>query len=182
MASVDEFCQFEREIHNIENSPFRTKFDNISERLKGNSCIGCISDADPQPLLIKSKFGMYAICIVGYVANIEELTNEYLRETSGIFQARSGNKVNSTELVASLMERKDNILDGIKYAQEVVKGSLSIVLLSEDGSIYAARDYFGRLPVNIGKNKNGYCVSFESFAFEKLGYVKYKELKSGEIV
>ncbi len=182
MAVVDEFGAFEREIHNIENSPFRTKFDNICERLKGNACIGCISDADPQPLLIKSKFGLYAICIVGYISNVIELTNEYLKETSGIFQARSGNKVNSTELVAALMERKDNLLDGIKYAQSVVKGSLSIVILLEDGSIYTARDYFGRLPVNVGKNKNGYCVSFESFAFEKLGYSKHKELKSGEIV
>ncbi len=182
MAVVDEFGRFEREIHNIENSPFRTKFDNIVERLKGNACIGCISDSDPQPLLIKSKFGLYAICIVGYVSNVEELTNEYLKETSGVFQARSGNKVNSTELVASLMERKDTILEGIKYVQEIVKGSLSIILLLEDGCIYACRDYFGRLPVNIGKNRNGYCVSFESFAFEKLGYSKVKELKSGEIV
>lgn len=182
MAAVDENGDFEREIHNIENSPFRTKFDNIAERLKGNACIGCISDVDPQPLLIRSKFGLYAIVTVGCIANDEKLIKTYLQENTGVFQAMSKNKVNGTELLAALIEKKDNIVDGLTYAQEVIEGSMSIILLFQDGRIFTARDKDGRLPVSIGKNSNGYCVSFESFAYEKLGYVKCKELKSGEIV
>lgn len=181
MASVSE-GEFTREIHNIENSPFRTKFDNITARLKGNACIGCISDADPQPLLIRSKFGMYAISIVGYVSNSEALTKEYLENNMGVFQGMSGNRVNSTELIAALIEEKKDVVSGLEYAQEKIEGSASILLLFENGNIVVARDKDGRLPVSIGKNANGYCVSFESFAFEKLGYSRVKELKSGEIV
>ena len=182
MAAVNERGEFEREIHNIENSPFRTKFDNITERLSGNACIGCISDVDPQPLLIKSRFGVYAITMVGHIANSEKLVNEYLTETSGVLQSMSGNKINGCELIASLIEKKANIVEGIKYAQNLVEGSASLLLLLENGHLIAARDKEGRLPIVIGKDENGYCVSFESFAYEKLGYTGCKELKSGEIV
>lgn len=181
MASVNN-GEFTREIHNIENSPFRTKFDNITERLKGNACIGCISDVDPQPLLIRSKFGMYAISMVGYVSNSEALTKEYLENNMGVFQGMSGNKINSTELIAALIEEKTDIVSGIEYAQEKIEGSASILLLFENGNIIVARDKDGRIPVSVGKNSTGYAVSFESFAFEKLGYTRVKELKSGEIV
>lgn len=181
MASVNN-GEFTREIHNIENSPFRTKFDNITERLKGNACIGCISDVDPQPLLIRSKFGMYAISMVGYVSNSEALTKEYLENNMGVFQGMSGNKINSTELIAALIEEKPDIVSGIEYAQEKIEGSASILLLFENGNIIVARDKDGRIPVSVGKNSTGYAVSFESFAFEKLGYTRVKELKSGEIV
>lgn len=181
MASVNN-GEFTREIHNIENSPFRTKFDNITERLKGNACIGCISDVDPQPLLIRSKFGMYAISMVGYVSNSEALTKEYLENNMGVFQGMSGNKINSTELIAALIEEKPDIVSGIEYAQEKIEGSASILLLFENGNIIVARDKDGRIPVSVGKNSTGYAVSFESFAFEKLGYSRVKELKSGEIV
>ena len=181
MASLNLEEGFQREIHNIENSPFRTKFDNITNRLSGNSCIGCISDQDPQPLLIKSKFGLYAIAMVGSINNNEELVETYLKNGYGVFQAMSGNKVNSSELVAAIIEEKDSILEGIKFAQSIIKGSLSLLLLFEDERMIVARDRYGRLPIKIGKNKDGYCVSFESFAYEKLGYNDFKELKSGEI-
>lgn len=182
MAAVDENGCFEREIHNIENSPFRTKFDNITARLSGNACIGCISDVDPQPLLIKSKFGVYAISMVGYIANNDKLVDEYLSGAHGIFQSMSGNKINSTEIIAALIEEKDTLQDGIKHAQALIEGSASILILKANGNIIAARDKEGRLPISIGKSKKGFCVSFESFAYEKLDFDKYKELKSGEIV
>ena len=182
MASVTEFGEFEREIHNIENSPFRTKFDNITARLHGNACVGCISDVDPQPLIIRSKFGTYAITMVGYVSNSEKLIKQYLSENRGVFQGMSGNKVNSTELIAALIEEKDTLVEGIKNAQKQIVGSASIMLLMENGSIFVARDKDGRIPVSIGKNATGHSVSFESFAFEKLGFAKVKDLKSGEIV
>ncbi len=182
MASVNKEDGFQREIHNIENSPFRTKFDNITARLKGKACIGCISDQDPQPLLIKSKFGMYAIAFVGTVNNNEELVKNYLNTGYGVFQFMSGNKVNSSELISAIIEEKDDIVEGIKYAQSLIEGSASILMLFENGHLIVARDKKGRLPITVGKNDDGYCVSFESFAYEKLGYVSYKELKSGEIL
>lgn len=181
MAAVNNEDGFQREIHNVENSPFRTKFDNISSRLKGNACIGCISDSEPQPLLIKSKFGIYAICSVGFIANSNELVDSILKNSTGIFQSMSGNKVNSNEVVAALIESKDTLCEGIKFAQNSIVGSLSLLLLLENGDLIVARDKFGRLPINIGKDKNGFSVSFETFAYEKLGYSKFKELKSGEI-
>ncbi len=181
MASVNAVDGFQREIHNIENSPFRTKFDNITSRLKGNACIGCVSDLDPQPLLIKSKFGLYAMAMVGYVANNEKLVEEYLSQGFGIFQTVSGNRVNSIELIAALIEEKGDLTEGIKYAQGLIEGSASLLLLLEDGSLVVARDKVGRLPICVGKNSNGFCVSFESFAHQKLGYANYKELNSGEI-
>lgn len=182
MAAVNCEDGFQREIHNIENSPFRTKFDNIASRLHGNACIGCISDADPQPLLIKSKFGTYAIAMVGVINNNKEIVDDYLSKNFGVFQAMSGNRVNSVEIIAALIEEKDTLHEGIKFAGEVIDGSASLLILKENGNIIAARDKSGRIPVRIGKTDLGHSVSFESFAFEKLGYVACKELKAGEIV
>lgn len=181
MATVDENGEFEREIHNIENSPFRTKFDNIAARLKGNGCIGCISDADTQPLLIRSKFGVYAISMVGVINNHEEIVSDYLNNQSGIFQCMSKNRINSTEIIAALIEEKDTFAQGIEYACKVVDGSVSLLILKENGNLVVCRDRFGRIPVVIGQNEDGFCASFESFAFEKLDFHYYKELKAGEI-
>lgn len=182
MACVDKALGFQREIHNIENSPFRTKFDNISARFKGNACIGCISDADTQPLIIRSKFGVYAICMVGVINNHEQIVKEYLSGRMGIFQCVSGNRINFTEIIAALIDEKDTIVEGIKFALEKIDGSTSILILAQDGSIIAVRDRMGRMPVSIGKRADGYAVSFESFAFEKLDFESCRELKSGEIV
>lgn len=181
MATVDENGEFEREIHNIENSPFRTKFDNIAARLKGNGCIGCISDADTQPLLIRSKFGVYAISMVGVINNHEEIVSDYLKNQSGIFQCMSKNRINSTEIIAALIEEKDTFAQGIEYACKVVDGSVSLLILKENGNLVVCRDRFGRIPVVIGQNEDGFCASFESFAYEKLDFQPYKELKAGEI-
>lgn len=181
MAAVNPTDGFRKEIHNIENSPFRTKFDNISGRIKGNSCIGCISDCDPQPLIIKSRFGIYAITMVGYIANADELAEECLKNGYGVFQPMSGNRINSTELITLLIERKDTLVEGIKYAQKRIRGSANLLLMFEDGKLVTARDREGRLPVRIGKSKDAFCVSFESFAYEKIGFVNYMELKSGEV-
>ncbi len=182
MAAYDKDIGLQRDIHNIENSPFRTKFDKIFDDMKGNSAIGCISDTDPQPLLIKSTIGTYAISFVGCINNSEELIDKYLLTNGGHFGVMTGGKVNSVELVASLINHKSNFCEGIKFAQEVIDGSMTVLILKDDGTIIASRDNFGRLPVIIGKSSSGYCVSFESFAFEKLGYKKERELGPGEIV
>ena len=181
MAAYDEKIGLQREIHNIENSPFRTKFEGITEEMKGKSCIGCISDNDPQPLLMRSKLGVYAICNVGTVNNADELVEKYLCD-GGHFTAMTGGKINSTELVAALISTKPSFVEGIKFVQEVVDGSMSILVLLEGGTIIAARDKMGRIPVIIGKDDDGYCVTFESFAYDKLGYAFEKELGPGEIV
>ena len=182
MAAFDPEIGLQREIHNIENSPFRTKFDKVFDEMRGSSAIGCISDSDPQPLLIRSNIGTYAICIVGRINNADELIDKYLLGNGGHFSVMTGGKVNSVELVASLINHKDDFAEGIKFAQGVIDGSMSILILKDDGSIIAARDKLGRIPVIVGKSRGGYCVSFESFAFEKLGYVTEKELGPGEIV
>ncbi len=182
MAAYDPQIGLQRDIHNIENSPFRTKFERVFEEMKGPAAIGCISDSDPQPLLIRSRLGAYAICIVGLITNADALIEQYLTFTNGHFNAMTGGKLNSTELVAALISRKDNFVEGIRFAQEVVEGSVSILILRDTGSIIAARDRLGRIPVQIGKNDGGYCVSFESFAYQKLGYESEKELGPGEIV
>lgn len=181
MAAYDKDLGLQREIHNIENAPFRTKFERAVDTLKGNSAIGCISDTDPQPLLMYSKLGKYAICTVGIINNAEELMAKIV-SGGGYFDAMTGGKVNSNELIAALINQKDSFEEGIRYAQEQVKGTASILLLREGGNLIAARDYMGRLPVLVGKGSDGYCVSFESFAFQKLGYVLEKELGAGEIV
>ncbi len=182
MASYDEKIGLQRDIHNIENSPFRTKFENVFDEMKGNSAIGCISDTDPQPLLVRSNLGVYAICIIGIINNSDELIDKYLNVNSGHFGAMTGGRVNSTELVAALINQKDNFVDGIKFAQESIDGTASILILCDNGKIIAARDRLGRIPVLIGKNENGHCVSFESFAYKKLGYDDEKELGPGEVV
>ena len=182
MAAYDVEIGLQRDIHNIENSPFRTKFENVFDEMKGNSAIGCISDTHPQPLLMRSRVGTYALSIIGLINNSEELIEKYLLKNGGHFAVMTGGKVNSVELVAALMSLKDNFTDAIKFVQEIIDGSLSILILKNDGNLIAARDRLGRIPVIIGKNEDGYSVSFEFFAFEKLGYEKEKELGPGEIV
>ncbi len=182
MAAFDKEIGLQRDIHNIQNSPFRTKFEKIFDEMYGNSAIGCISDYDPQPLLIRSKIGSYAICFIGAINNSEKLIEECLSANGNHFDAMTGGKVNSIELVAALINQKDNFVDGIKYAQSVIDGSASILILTNSGSLIAARDRFGRLPIQIGKNESGFCVAFESFSYQKLGYEDYKELGPGEIV
>ena len=182
MAVYDKKIGLQRTIHNIENSPFRTKFEHVLEEMCGTAAIGSISDSDPQPLLIRSRHGTYAICTVGIVNNYDELINKYLLSSGGHFDAMTGGAVNSTELVASLINQKDNITDGIIFAQSEIEGTANILILKDDGGIIAARDRMGRIPVILAKNDSGYSVTFESFAAEKLGYEITKELGPGEIV
>lgn len=182
MAAYDPEIGLQRDIHNIENSPFRTKFSGVFDEMKGTAAIGCISDTHPQPLLIRSRIGTYAICIIGHINNSDELIEKYELMNGGHFGVMTGGRVNSIELVASLINKKDSFAEGIKFAQDVIDGTAAILLLNNDGTIIAARDKMGRLPVIIGRNDDGYSVSFESFAFEKLEYEKVKELGPGEIV
>ncbi|MBQ7160672.1 MAG: amidophosphoribosyltransferase [Clostridia bacterium] len=182
LAAYDPEIGLQRKIHNIENAPFRTKFERIFSEMSGIAAIGCISDTDPQPLLLRSHHGPYAICSVGIINNSDELINSYLSNSGCHFDAMTGGKVNSTELVAALIDRKEDIIDGIKFAQQSIEGTASILILTNDGSIIAARDRMGRLPVQIGKNENGRAVSFESFAYQKLGFEDEYELGPGEIV
>ena len=172
---------FQRQIHNIENTPFRTKFERDLKEFHGCSGIGCISDTDPQPLLVRSHLGLYAITTVGIINNAEELVEKYFSDHGHQFMAMSSGKVNSTELTAALINQKDSLTEGIRHAQEVIDGSATILILTPD-CIVAARDKLGRLPVLIGKNNDGCCVSFESFAYHKLGYSDAYELGPGEIV
>ena len=182
MAAYDDVLGLQRKIHKIENSPFRTKFENISNQMKGNAAIGCISDSDAQPLLVRSKLGLYAICIIGLINNKEKLVEDYLFSNGGHFGAMTNEGINSTELVAAMINQKDTFADGIAYAQSLIEGSASILILTNRGTIIASRDRLGRIPVLIGSNDDGYCVSFEDFAYKKLGYADYKELGPGEVV
>jgi len=182
MAAYHPDIGLQRDIHNIENSPFRTKFEHIFEDMKGNSAIGCISDTDPQPLLIRSKIGTYAICIVGAVTNSQELIDRYLTDSGGHFNAQTSGIINATELVAALISQKSDFTEGIRFAQQEIQGSASILILKDNGVILAARDRLGRTPVMLGKSESGYCVTFESFASQKLGYEDEYELGPGEIV
>jgi len=172
---------FDRAIHNISNSPFRTKFERDVEELDGNIGIGCISDYEPQPLLVNSHLGNYAITTIGRINNLEELVQDCYKSGHTQFMAMSGSQVNPTELVAALVNRKSSFVEGIRFAQEKVDGSMTILILTPEG-IYAGRDLLGRTPVIIGKKKNAFCASFESFAYLNLGYEDYKELGPGEIV
>ena len=173
---------FQREIHNIENTPFRTKFEDDLYEFEGCvSGIGCISDNDPQPLLVRSHLGTYAITTIGAINNAEELLQAEF-DKGHQFMSRSTGNVNETELVASLINQRSDLISGIKYAQEAIEGSVTLLILTEDDAIIAARDKLGRLPVLIGKDEEGYAVSFESFAYQKLGYEKDYELGPGEIV
>ena len=182
LAVYDKELGLQREIHNISNSPFRTKFERVFEEMRGTSAIGSISDSDPQPLLIRSKLGTYAIAIIGLINNVDALLNEYFSQTTGHFNAMTGGQINSTELVAALINQKDSFAEGIKFANDVVKGTVSILILKDGGNLIAARDRVGRLPILIGKDADGYAVTFESFAYQKLGYEDEKELGPGEIV
>ena len=182
MASYSEEKGFDRYIHNIENTPFRTKFEDEVAEMKGNICIGCISDTDPQPILIRSHHGAYAISTIGIINNIKELADEIIGTSTGHFGAMGGGRINTSELVSALIDQKSSFVEGIKYAQEKIDGSITILIMTDKSELIAARDRYGRLPVIVGKKEDkSYCVSFESFAFEKLGYVQNHELGCGEI-
>lgn len=182
LAVYDREIGLQREIHNIQNSPFRTKFEHVFEEMKGTAAIGCISDTDPQPLLIRSNLGVYAITTIGIINNAQELIDQYLSFSGGHFDAMTGGKVNNTELTAALINQKSNFAEGIQFAQKSIEGTASILILTSEGHIIAARDRLGRLPVLIGKSEDGYAVSFESYAYQKLGYADERELGPGEIV
>ena len=181
MVMYDSKDGFQRQIHNIENSPFRSKFENDLADFHGQSGIGCISDMDPQPLLVRSHLGLYAITMVGIISNADKLIETYFSQRGHQFMAMSSGAVNATELVAGLINQKDSLVEGIRHAQDVIEGSATILILTGDG-IIAARDKLGRLPVLVGKNEDGCCVSFESFAYHKLGYDDEHELGPREIV
>ncbi|MBO4376772.1 MAG: amidophosphoribosyltransferase [Lachnospiraceae bacterium] len=181
MAVFNKKTGYERAIHNIENSPFRTKFDGDVSKMEGEYGIGVISDYEPQPLIIRSHHGTYAIATVGKINNIDELVTEFFKKGNSHFLELSGGDINPTELTAALINTKDNLVEGIQYAQEVIEGSMTMVLLTDKG-IYAARDRMGRTPVAVGKKDDAYCVAFESFAYLNLGYSDVKELGPGEIV
>ena len=182
MALYDPERGFQREIHNIENSPFRTKFENAIGSMHGIAGIGTISDTDPQPLIIRSNLGTYAIVFVGRINNQAELVKQYLAFSGGHFEEMSGGRINSAEILACMIDQKSDFVSGIKFALTAIEGSASILILKEDGTLIAARDKFGRTPMLIGKDECGHSVSFESFAYEKLGYETVYELGSGEIV
>ena len=182
MAAYADDVGLQREIHNIQNSPFRTKFDKVFDEMHGKSAIGCISDYDPQPLLIRSTLGTYAICMIGIINNAQMIIDQYLSFTHGHFQAMTGGSINATEILASLINQKGDFAEGIKFAQSVVEGTANILILKDDGSVIAARDKVGRLPVIIGKGEDGYCITMESFAAQKLDYDIERELGPAEIV
>ena len=181
MAAYDPDKGFQRAIHSIENSPFRTKFESDASDMRGGLCIGCISDTHPQPIIVHSKLGKYAIANIGVITNAEELFNGLLQMDYASFETLSSGTINSNALISVLIAHMDNFVDGIRYAQRKIEGTMSLALLVEDG-IILARDRLGRLPIIIGKREDGYCFSLEQFAFQKLGYETYKELKAGEIV
>ncbi|MGN0377149.1 MAG: amidophosphoribosyltransferase [Suilimivivens sp.] len=172
---------FDRAIHNIENAPFRTKFDKDVNEMKGNLGIGCISDYEPQPLIVRSHHGTYAIMTVGKINNMEEIVKKLFASGHSHFLEMSGGDINATELVAAVINQKEHLVEGITYAQEMIEGSMTIALLTEKG-IYAARDKMGRTPVVIGKKEDAFCISFESFAYLNLGYSEERELGPGEVV
>ena len=179
--SPEHGCQ--RQIHSISNTPFRTKFEKDLADFKGGCCgIGCISDSDPQPLLVRSHLGLYAITTVGQINNAEQLVDTYFSDHGHQFMAMSSGKVNCTELVDALINERDSLVEGIQHMQRVIDGSMTVLLMTAKGEIIAARDKVGRLPILVGKDEDGYCVSFESFAFQKLGYTKEYELGPAEIV
>ena len=173
MAVYDKEKGYDRAIHNIENSPFRTKFDKDVNSMMGNLGIGCISDYEPQPLIVRSHHGTYAITTVGKINNIDKIVQELFNKGHSHFLEMSGGDINATELVASIINQRENVVEGIQYAQELIEGSMSIMLLTPKG-IYVARDKMGRTPIAIGKKDNAYCAAFESFAYLNLGYQDVK--------
>lgn len=181
MAVFSKEDGFDRAIHNIENAPFRTKFDKDVNKMHGYMGIGCISDYEPQPLIVRSHHGTYAIMTVGKINNTDEIIKQMFDSGHTHFLEMSGGDINATELVAAIINQKEHLVEGIQHAQEIIDGSMTIVLLTPKG-IYAARDKMGRTPVAVGKKEDGYCISFESFAYLNLGYVADRELGPGEIV
>ena len=182
LAAYDPEIGLQRKIHNIQNAPFRTKFEKIFQEMEGTSAIGCISDSDPQPMLIRSHLGTYAIATIGQINNADKLIDEYLNQPGAHFDAMTGGRVNTTELVAALINEKTDFVEGIHFAQESIEGSASILILREDGALIAARDRLGRLPVLVCRREDDFCVTFESFAATKLGFEPERELGPGEIV
>ena len=180
MAVYDSESGFDKAIHNIENAPFRTKFTKESNSMHGQMGIGCISDFEAQPILIRSHHGTYAISTVGKINNIDEIVDEIIKTNTHFFEMHGGG-INQTELVAAIINQKENFIEGIRYVQEIVDGSISILILTPKG-VYAVRDKLGRTPISIGQKEDGYCASFESFAYLNLGYKEYKELGPGEAV
>ena len=180
MAVYSRDYGFDRAIHNIENAPFRTKFDREANEMKGNIGIGSISDYEPQPLIVRSHHGTYSIATVGKINNTDDILSKLLFSSHMHFLEMSGGTINATELVATIINQKENLIEGIQYAQEIIDGSMTILLMTPKG-IYPARDRLGRTPVAIGKKDNAYCVSFESFAYLNLGYTNVRELGPGEI-
>lgn len=181
MAVFSKEEGFDRAIHNIENAPFRTKFDKDVNKMHGYMGIGCISDYEPQPLIVRSHHGTYAIMTVGKMNNTDEIIKQMFDSGHTHFLEMSGGDINATELVAAIINQKEHLVEGIQHAQEIIDGSMTIVLLTPKG-IYAARDKMGRTPIAVGKKEDGYCISFESFAYLNLGYVADRELGPGEIV
>lgn len=180
LAVYDEKNGFDKAIHNIENAPFRTKFTKESGDMHGNMGIGCISDFEAQPILVRSHHGTFAITTVGKINNADEIVADIIKTNTHFFEMQNGD-INQTELVASIINQKENFIDGIRYAQEIVDGSISFMILTPKG-IYCARDKYGRTPIVLGKKDNGFCASFESFAYLNLGYEDYHELGPGEVV
>lgn len=182
LAFYDAKTGFQRRIHGIENAPFRSRFEGELSEFHGRAGIGCISDKSPQPLLVKSHLGIYAISAVGQINNQDEIIKTQFTNRGKQFLVSSDGSINPTELVAALINQKKDIVTGIKYVQKLVVGTLTLIILTDKGEIITARDYYGRLPVLIGKNENGCCISFESFAYQKLGYKDAYELGPAEIV
>lgn len=182
LASYDPELGLQREIHNIENAPFRTKFEGITNKMHGIAAIGCISDTDPQPLLFRSVSGTYAIATIGIINNMDEIIDLVLKGAHGHLEAKTGGKINQTELVAALISEKDDLIDGIRYAQETIDGTVSVLILKEGGTIIAARDIMGRLPIRIGFGEYSSAAAFESFTLSKMGYENQRDLGPGEIV
>lgn len=180
MAVYDPELGFDKAIHNIENAPFRTKFNSEANSMQGYMGIGCISDYEAQPILVRSHHGTFAITTVGKINNTKEIVDKIIAGNVHFFEMQGG-EINPTELVAAIINQKENFIEGIRYAQELVDGSVSMLILTPMG-IYAARDRLGRTPVVLGKKLGGYCVSLESFAYLNLGYHDDRELGPGEIV
>ncbi|MCM1288999.1 MAG: amidophosphoribosyltransferase [Clostridium sp.] len=170
---------FEKAIHKIENAPFRTKFDKEANSMHGNMGIGCISDYEAQPILVRSHHGSFAITTVGKINNADTIIADILKNNTHFFEMSNG-EINATELVAAIINQRENFIDGIRYAQELIEGSMSMLILTPKG-VYCARDRLGRTPVVIGKKDGAMCAAFESFSFLNLGYTLERELGPGEI-
>ena len=181
LTFYDKEKGFQRQIHNIENTPFRTKFEEDLADMRGHVGVGVISDTDPQPLIVRSHLGIYSVANIGLINNAEEIVSKTFENPGHYFMAMSSGKVNSSELLAALINRRSTLVEGIKYAEETIEGSASMLIMTKD-AIIAVRDKLGRLPIVVGKNENGHCVSTESFACQKLGFEPCYNLGPGEVV